>query len=229
MMEFSIAQKIAIWALPVLFAITLHEAAHAWVAWKFGDQTARLSGRLTINPLKHIDLVGTILVPSIFLIIMFFNPGMNFLLGWAKPVPIDPRNMKNPRKGMAFTAAAGPGANFLMAFVWAALVKLGLTILHQNPWFAVPLIYMGEAGIMINLVLGVWNCLPIPPLDGGKILMNLLPPRMAWYFLRVEPYSLPIIILLIYTGTLSMLISPPVTLLSRLISHLFGLAVAGIP
>ena len=165
-MELTLVQKIAIWALPVLFAITVHEGANGWVASKFGDQTARLAGRLTLNPFKHIDLIGTIIVPLMLLMVS------NFIFGWAKPVPVDARNLRHPRYHMALVAAAGPIANFLMALFWAAIAKLGINL---NAWFGVPLIYMGQAGMMINIVLGVLNCLPLPPLDGGRVLYNLLP------------------------------------------------------
>src|SRR3990167_1892081 len=138
MMDLTIVQKIAIWAIPLIFAITLHEVAHGWVASWFGDQTARLSGRLTLDPLKHIDLVGTVFVP---LIMLLFS---NFIFGWAKPVPVDARNMRHPRRDMAIVALAGPFANLLMAIFWGAIAKLGITLqLHGNTWFGAPLIYMG--------------------------------------------------------------------------------------
>lgn len=217
MLEISPVQKFAIWALPVLFAITVHEVAHGWVASKFGDQTARLAGRLTLNPVKHIDLVGTILVPAIML--MFSN----FIFGWAKPVPVDARNMRNPRTDMAIVAAAGPMSNFLMALFWAGIAKFGLYLLPSEGWFSVPLIYMGQAGIMINVVLGVLNCLPIPPLDGGRALYNLLPGRTAWYFYRIEPYGFIILIILMMSGILSYIIAPPIYLIMQGIAGLFGL------
>ncbi|MDR3478050.1 MAG: site-2 protease family protein [Gammaproteobacteria bacterium] len=217
MPELTIAQKVAIWALPVLFAITLHEVAHGWVASKFGDQTARLSGRLTINPIKHIDLMGTIVVP---LLMLFFS---GFIFGWAKPVPVDARNLRNPRRDMAIVALAGPVSNLLMAIFWAATAKIGILLLDGNAWLGVPLVLMGEAGIMINLVLGVLNCIPIPPLDGGRVLSNLLPGRMAWQVSRIEPYSLLILVLLMVTGVLSYIIGPPIMLLSHWIAFIFGL------
>lgn len=213
-MEFTLVQKAAIWALPVLFAITLHEVAHGWVASLFGDQTARLSGRLTINPVKHIDLMGTIVVP----IIMLLAGGIIF--GWAKPVPVDPRNMRHPRYNMAVVAAAGPIANLLMAIFWGLIQKLGLSL---NAWFGVPLVYMGQAGMIINLVLCVLNCLPIPPLDGGRVLANLLPGRMGWFINRLEPYGFLILILLILTGILSYVISPAVSFLLYWISSMLNI------
>lgn len=217
-MELSIIQKIAIWVLPVLFAITLHEVAHGWVASFFGDQTARLSGRLTLNPIKHIDLVGTILVP---LLLLTFS---NFIFGWAKPVPVDARNMRHPKRDMAIVSAAGPAANFLMAIAWAAIAKLGLYLLAQNNFYlGLPLAYMGKAGVLINIVLGILNCLPIPPLDGGRFLLNILPGRWGWHLSKLEPYSFLILILLMLTGILFYIITPPILLLLQFILTLFNL------
>jgi Zn-dependent protease len=213
------AQTIAIWTLPVLFAITLHEVAHGWVASKFGDQTAKLSGRLTINPIKHIDLVGTIILPLLFILL---NTG--FIFGWAKPVPVDPRNMANPRRDMAIVSAAGPLSNLAMALIWAAIAKGGaLLATGSSQWLGVPLIYMGEAGIMINIVLGVLNCLPLPPLDGGRILTCLMPPRMTWVSNFIEPYGFIILVLLMVSGILTRIISPPIAFLANGIAGVFGL------
>jgi Zn-dependent protease len=214
MEQMTLIQTIAIWALPVLFAITLHEVAHGYVAYLFGDHTARLAGRLTINPIKHIDPVGTILVP---LVLVMTSP---FLFGWAKPVPVDARNMSHPRYNMAIVALAGPLSNLLMAFFWGGIEKIGYGV---DAWFGVPLVYMGEAGIMINLILCVLNCLPIPPLDGGRVLYNLLPPKMAWHLYRLEPYGFFILLLLIITGALNIVMGPPVLFLRGLIRYLFGL------
>lgn len=216
MQEMTIIQKVAIWTLPVLFAITLHEVAHGWVASKLGDQTAKLSGRLTINPIKHIDLVGTLILPLFMLIFT------SFIFGWAKPVPVDQRNLRHPRSDMALVAVAGPMANFLMALFWAAIAKLGFVLLGSENWFSVPLIYMGQAGIMINVVLGVLNCLPIPPLDGGRVLMNLVPGRVAWQLHRLEPYGFFILILLMFSGILSYILGPLVSQAIRWIEILFA-------
>lgn len=213
-MELSIVQKIAIWIIPVLFAITLHEVAHGWVASKFGDQTAQLAGRLTINPLKHIDLVGTIIVPLLMLVVG------GFIFGWAKPVPVDARNMRYPRYGMVVVALAGPLANLLMAFFWAGIVKMGLGL---NTWFGVPLVYMGQAGMMINIVLCVLNCLPVPPLDGGRALYNLLPGRLGWGLYRIEPYGFLILVLLMLSGILSFVLEPPIRALMYGLASLFHL------
>lgn len=217
MLDMTIIQKICIWALPVLFAITLHEVAHGWVASKFGDQTARLSGRLTLNPIKHIDLVGTIIVPITMLLFT------SFIFGWAKPVPVDARNMRNPKTDMAIVAAAGPLSNFLMAFFWAAIAKLGFLLLPGEGWFGRPLIYMGQAGIMINVILAVLNCLPIPPLDGGRVLLNVVPGRIAWNLQRFEPYGFLILLLLMVSGILSLIMSPLIYMAMNLITSLFGL------
>lgn len=215
MIEMSIVQKICIWVLPILFAITLHEVAHGWVALWFGDKTAKLAGRLTINPIKHVDLVGTIIVPITMLLIS------NFIFGWAKPVPVDARNLRNPRYNMVAVAIAGPASNFLMAFFWAGIAKLGLVL---KPWFGVPMVYMGEAGILINVVIGVLNCLPIPPLDGARALYNLLPGRMAWQFYRIEPFGFFILLILMFTNVLYYIIVPPVQWITECIMTVFGLA-----
>jgi Zn-dependent protease len=217
-MEMTIIQKIAIWAIPLIFAITIHEVAHGYVASWFGDNTARLSGRLSLNPIKHIDWIGTVIVP---LLMLTFS---NFIFGWAKPVPVDARNMHHPRRDMAFVALAGPLTNILMAFFWGAIAKVGVMAeAAGNAWFGVPLALMGGAGIMINVVLGILNLIPLPPLDGGKILMSLLPPRLAYQFSFIEPYSFIILILLIFTGVLSYVLSPPVYFFLFFISNIFGL------
>ena len=215
-MEMTLIQKIAIWALPILFAITAHEVAHGWVASFFGDQTARLSGRLTLNPIKHIDPMGTIFVPIVML--MFSN----FIFGWAKPVPVDARNLRNPRTDMIWVAIAGPTANFIMALIWAAIAKLGITM--SSAWFGRPLMEMGWAGIQINIVLGVLNCLPIPPLDGGRVLGNLLPARISYLFYRFEPFGFMVLIILMLTGILSIILQPPIVFLIEVLTRLFGLS-----
>ena len=214
MMEFNAIQKIAIWALPVIFAITGHEVAHGWVASKFGDQTARLAGRLTLNPVKHIDLFGTIIVPMILLLFS------NFIFGWAKPVPVDARNMSHPRYQMIVVSLAGPLANIVMALLWAALAKFSMGI---NSWVGIPLVYMGQAGIMINIVLAVLNCLPILPLDGGRALSYFLPGRLGWNYSRLEPYGFLILLLLMFSGVLWYLLNPPISWLVHTIYFGFGL------
>src|SRR5476649_2042076 len=194
--DFSLGQKIILWVIPLIFAITVHETAHGWVASKCGDPTAKMLGRLTLNPIKHIDPVGTIIVPSI----LFFLGG--FLFGWAKPVPITWRNLKKPRRDMALVAAAGPMANLAMAFFWVAIVKLGMGF-HSAP-FA----YMGQIGISINLVLMLLNLIPIPPLDGSRIVASLLSPKLAYRFNQLEVYGFLILVLLLASGLLARLLGP---------------------
>lgn len=222
MTELSGVQIVAVAILPVLFAITLHEVAHGWVASQFGDQTARLSGRLTLNPIKHIDLVGTIIVPMIMLVFS------NFMFGWAKPVPVDARNMHNPRWNMAVVAAAGPLSNFMMAILWACAAKLGLLCVETSPQIGIFLVYSGEVGVAVNIVLMVLNFLPLPPLDGGRIMASLLRGRIAWQFAQLERYSFLIIILLVMTGALSFIIAPPIIMLKGWIFTVFGLPYLGL-
>lgn len=217
-MELTFIQKIAIWALPLIFAITLHEAAHGYVASLFGDKTAKFAGRLSLNPIKHIDWVGTVLLPMIMLTFS------NFIFGWAKPVPVDPRNLNRPRRDMALIALAGPVANLLMAIFWAAIAKLGMIVMAQgNAWWGAPLNYMGIAGIMINVVLAVLNLIPLPPLDGSKILASLLTPRLAYKFSLIEPYGFIILIFLLVTGILGGIMKPFIFLFINLVGTLFGL------
>lgn len=195
-------QKIAVIALPVLFAITIHEVAHGWVASRRGDQTARMLGRLTLNPLKHIDPVGTVLVP----LLMFLFTG--FLFGWAKPVPVSTRNLAQPKRDMGLVAVAGPLSNLLMALFWALVAQGAVYLLPTAEWLALPLILMGGAGVFINIILMVLNMIPIPPLDGGRVLTSLLPARSAMLLSRVEPYGFMIVVLLMVSGALGVLMWP---------------------
>ncbi|OOG25945.1 site-2 protease family protein [Thioalkalivibrio denitrificans] len=219
----TIIQNIAIWAIPVLFAITLHEVAHGWVARLLGDTTAQMLGRLTVNPLKHIDPVGTVLVPLGLLVITMVTPGPPFVFGWAKPVPVNTRNLKNPQRDMAIVAVAGPLSNLVMAFFWALMIKLGLGMLETFSWMAVPLVLMGAAGVFINLLLMVLNLLPVPPLDGGRVVSGLLPPRMSDTYDRLEPYGLFIILGLLFTGLLWTILRPFLGFFIDLIGTVFGL------
>ncbi|EXJ16214.1 site-2 protease family protein [Imhoffiella purpurea] len=195
-------QLLAVLAIPVLFAITVHEAAHGWVANRLGDRTAFMLGRVTFNPLRHVDPVGTILVP----VVTFLLAG--FLFGWAKPVPVDWRNLRHPRRDMALVAAAGPGANLLMALFWGLTIHLGLILMPVSQWVALPLVYSGAAGVLINVFLMVLNLFPVLPLDGGRILNALLPPRIAYTFSRLEPYGLIILLALLVTGLLGAILLP---------------------
>lgn len=218
MADLTLIQKIVVWIIPILFAISLHEVAHGFVASLCGDQTAKISGRLSINPMRHIDPIGTILVPLLVLSMS------SFIFGWAKPVPIDPRNFRHPRRDLILVALAGPLANILLAFLFGFLTKLGLLLHYQGyTWIGKPLTYIGGAGIMINVVLAVLNLIPLPPLDGSKLLANLLPPRAALFLSYLEPYSILILLLLMITGLLSQILSPPVFFLTDLISDVFNL------
>jgi len=217
MQGLNVIQTAAVMALPLLFAITVHEAAHGWMARRLGDRTAEMLGRLTLNPIKHIDPIGTVLVPAILLI------AGGFIFGWAKPVPVDPRNLAHPRRDMAAVAAAGPMANLVMALIWALIAKLGLVLTPTMPWVGVPLLLMGKTGIFLNSILMVLNLLPLPPLDGGRVLVGLLPDRLADKVASIEPYGMFILVGLMITGFLGQLIGPPITLLERLLVMLVGI------
>ncbi len=213
----NIIQQIAIFALPVLFAITVHEVAHGWMAKKLGDPTAMMMGRLTLNPIKHIDPIGTILVP----ILLSMMGG--FLFGWAKPVPVTWENLKKPKRDMALVAIAGPAANLVMALLWALIIKIGFLISGTFDWLANPMIAMGQAGILINIVLMVLNLLPLPPLDGGRVATGLLPGPIAWKFSRIEPYGFFILLGLLAMGFLGKILWPPVEAIITVIYQLFQL------
>lgn len=201
-----IAQTVAIYALPVLFAITLHEAAHGYVARHFGDMTAHAQGRISLNPIRHIDFVGTIVVPATILVVSSLAGSSGFLFGWAKPVPVNFSALRKPRQHMALVAAAGPGANLVMALVWALLLKI--SILNPENAFSVPLELMSRAGIVVNLVFMFLNLLPILPLDGGRILASLLPSRAAWQYAKLEPWGIPLLLLLLVTNVLTVVLEP---------------------
>lgn len=217
MFEFSLVQKIIIWAIPVLFAITVHEVAHGWVALKLGDRTAQMLGRLTLNPFKHIDPIGTLLVPGLLLLLG------GFVFGWAKPVPVSYQNLHQPKRDMAWVAAAGPAANFIMAVIWAIVAKLGLMLIHADIMLGQPMMFMGVAGVLINTMLMMLNLLPIPPLDGSRVLSSWLPGPMAYKFSRIEPYGFFILLALLYFGILNLILWPLVSAMLGLLVSVFHL------
>jgi Zn-dependent protease len=210
----NIIQNMAIFALPVIFAITLHEAAHAYAARQFGDSTAYMLGRMTLNPIKHIDPIGTILVP---IVTMFTG----FLFGWAKPVPVAFQNLRNPKRDMIWVAAAGPMANLVMALGWALLLKV-LLVAPGLPavefWMRV-----SQAGIWINVLLMALNLFPLLPLDGGRIIVGLLPDKLSYQFSRTEPFGMIILIVLLVSGALSWFLTPVRNITTDIIATLFGL------
>nr|MBL8455565.1 site-2 protease family protein [Zoogloeaceae bacterium] len=216
----SLIPTLAIWAIPVLLAITLHEAAHGYVARHFGDPTAHLAGRITLNPIKHIDPVGTLLVPAGILALSSLFGGSGILFGWAKPVPVDFSRLRQPKADMLWVAAAGPFVNLLMAIGWAFLFKLA-TVLPLSD-YTIPLMKMSDAGMQINAVLMVLNLLPIPPLDGGRIAVSLLPHRLAWRFARLEPYGFPVLLLMLFTGVLGAILWPLIAAFRLFLAAIFS-------
>jgi len=206
----SFARQLAIMAVPILIAITCHEVAHGYAAWRMGDPTAKLKGRLTLNPLRHIDLVGTIIVP--LLLVLMKSP---FLFGWAKPVPVNPRYFADPVRGMMLVSLAGPGSNFALALGFAALYHalfwLAAVLDGAGTGVLMPLVLMAKYGVLINLILGIFNLFPVPPLDGSKILAGFLPYRGAAFIYGLERYGLVLIILLLLTGVLQKILLPLVS------------------
>ena len=214
-------QKIAVFALPVLFAITLHEAAHGYVAKHFGDMTAYAAGRISLNPLRHIDFVGTIVVPMVSLLLT------NVMFGWAKPVPVNFANLHHPKRDMLWVAAAGPLSNLLMALLWALALNMGAG-LGAGHAAAAWLMFVGAAGIFVNVIFFVLNLFPLPPLDGGRIMVSLLPHRLAWKFARLERYGFMILLALLFTGVLGLFLSPLITVSLSAIATVFGIPEAGL-
>jgi Zn-dependent protease len=214
-----LVQTVAIYALPVLFAITLHEAAHGYVARHFGDMTAYAQGRISLNPARHIDLVGTIIVPVAILVLSKLAGGAGLLFGWAKPVPVNYSALRRPRQHMMWVAAAGPGANLAMALAWAAVFKLG-DVLPAN-YFTQPILLMAKAGIDVNLILMLLNLLPILPLDGGRIVAGLLPSGLARRYAKLEPWGFPILLLLLFSSALGVILAPMISFSYRVIGTVF--------
>ncbi|HEY1461329.1 MAG TPA: site-2 protease family protein [Casimicrobiaceae bacterium] len=200
-----LVQTIVLWAVPVVFAITLHEAAHGYVARMFGDQTAWMLGRVTLNPIKHIDPVGTIAVPGALIALSVLTKAPLFLFGWAKPVPVNFDNLRNPKRDMFWVAGAGPAINFVMALGWALLLRAALP---GGAFGSDGLEEMANAGIQINLMLMALNLLPILPLDGGRIAVSLLPRPLAASYAKTERYGFMLVILLLATGLLGTLMQP---------------------
>lgn len=207
MQNLTLLQSILLFAVPAVFAITVHEAAHGYAARFFGDRTAEVLGRLTLNPLKHIDPIGTVLVPLGLLIMSKTTGAPLILFGWAKPVPVGTRNLRNPKRDMAMVAAAGPASNLLMATGWTILLAIGQAMSGTLP-MAELLAYMAYFGMFFNVILAVFNMMPIPPLDGGRVLSGLLPPRAAMSFDRIEPFGMMIIIALLLSGLLWQVVGP---------------------
>lgn len=203
-------------ALPILLAITLHEASHGWMAQRLGDSTAKSEGRLSMNPLHHIDPIGTVVIPVVMVMLS------GFLFGWAKPVPVDPRNFKHPLKDMAMVAVAGPGANLVMALFWTFFLALATHVL-DGTWIGQPLFMMAEVGIKINLILMLLNLLPLPPLDGGRIVTGLLKPQAAIKFAQIEPYGIWILLLLLLTGFLGKVLWPLLQMCEKILYTLAGI------
>lgn len=208
-------QMAAIYALPIIFAITFHEAAHGYVAKHFGDMTAYMQGRVSLNPLHHIDPIGTIIIPLVSMALG------GFLFGWAKPVPVNFGALRHPKQDMLWVAIAGPASNLVMALCWALMLKIA-TLMPGN-YFASPLAIMANMGIKINLVLMLLNLLPVPPLDGGRVMVSLLPARQAYMLSKIEPYGIIILVVLLFSGILGAVIGPLMNLSIHLILLLFGL------
>jgi Zn-dependent protease len=204
-------QTLLIYAIPVIFAITVHETAHGWIASILGDHSAKMMGRLTLNPIKHIDLVGTIIVPAF----LYFTSG--FVFGWAKPVPVNFNALRSPRRDMLWVAVAGPASNFIMALLWLGVVFIAIDTGSQF------LADMAQVGIQINLLLAVLNLLPLPPLDGGRVMSSLLPPKLSYQYDQLEPYGLFILLGLLFLGIFQTLILPIVKFIQLWAFNLVGL------
>jgi Zn-dependent protease len=218
-----LVQTISIYALPLVFGITLHEAAHGYVAKHFGDTTAYVLGRVSLNPLRHIDPVGTIAVPLVILLLTSWGAGQGMLFGWAKPVPVNYHALRKPKRDMMWVAAAGPAANLAMALGWALAAKLALVVPHN--YFTEPLFLISQAGVTVNLVLMLLNLIPLLPLDGGRIVAGLLPARISDSYARLEPWGFPILLTLMFTNVLWIVLGPLVIGSRQLIVSAFQLGV----
>ena len=221
MPELTLVQKIVVFALPVLLAITLHEAAHGYAARWFGDHTAELAGRISVNPLRHIDPVGTVLVPLMILVVSKLLGGAGILFGWAKPVPVNFGRLRHPKKDMLWVAAAGPASNLVQAVVWGLVIQLALLL--DDGFASRPLLLTGAAGVFINVILMALNLLPLPPLDGGRIAVSLLPMRQAIAFSKIEPWGMFILLGLMFSGVLSVVMWPLMQLFIGLTAFVTGL------
>lgn len=218
----SAMQLIAIAAIPLIFAITVHEVAHGWVASKLGDTTALMLGRITLNPAKHIDPIGTIVFPIITILFT------GFMFGWAKPVPVNFNNLKKPRRDMILVAIAGPFTNLLMAFIWGAIAKLSLliSVSGAHPILKVTATFIhlsSQFGILINIVFMFLNLIPIPPLDGSRVVSAILPPGMASAYEKIEPFGIWILLALLIFGVLGMILLPSIQWLNNIISQIYGI------
>ncbi len=211
----ALVQSLTISALPIIFAITLHEAAHGYAARHFGDPTAWMLGRISANPLRHIDPIGTLLVPAVIVFTSYVALDSVFIFGWAKPVPVNFGRLRNPKRDMLWVAGAGPAANLVMALAWALLFKL-VTLMPIHA-YSLPLAEMARIGINVNIGLMVLNLLPLPPLDGGRIAVSLLPYPLAVRFSQLERWGFPILLVLLFTGLLGDIMRPFVVALKRLI------------
>ena len=220
-MELSLIQKIAVFALPVLFAITLHEAAHGYVAKHFGDMTAYAAGRVSLNPLRHIDLVGTLIVPLVSLMLT------SVMFGWAKPVPVNFANLRHPKRDMLWVAAAGPLSNLFMALIWALVLNLGVRLGSGNA-AAAWMTFVGAAGIFVNVIFLVLNLFPLPPLDGGRMMVSLLPRHLAWRFAMIERYGFIILLVLLFSGVLGWFLAPLISLSLSGVAAVFGIPEDGL-
>ena len=214
--QLSTIETIAVAIIPIVYAVVLHEIAHGWVAWRLGDDTAYRMGRLTLNPVSHIDPIGTIIVPLILLLVA------GFAFGWAKPVPVNFAQLHHPRRDMALVAAAGPAANLVMAIFWLFIIKLASLLPESSSGLAYILFYMALFGVLVNIVLMIFNLIPIPPADGGRIAAGILPPQAAHALSRLEPYGLIILVVLLATGIIGKLLQPVIQSVLKLIQTIIG-------